>query len=174
MAKVAFNKLGLKRNDENKILTWNEQKIEIKQFLPTENKLELIARIISFASDDHTFYNPCKVEIFEKIWILLAYTNINLTEKQSEDVLKLYDLFVSSGFLKQVEDLIPKEEIEYIHTGVMDTIVEIYRYKNSAQGVIEAIVNDYKDAELDANKIAENLTKDGNLETVKQVITELG
>lgn len=174
MAKVAFGKLNLKRNDEIKIVEWNEQKIEVKQFLPTAEKLELIARIIGFSGDDHAFYNPCKIEIFERIWVLLAYTNINLTDKQSEDVLKLYDLFVSSGFIAEIEKNIPEEERDYIHMGVMETIGEIYRYRNSAQGVMEAIVQDYKDVELDANKIAETITGEGNLDTIKKVITELG
>lgn len=174
MAKIAFTKLALKRNNDIKIVEWNGQKIEVKQFLPTEEKLDLIARIISFSADDHAFYNPCKIEIFEKIWVLLAYTNISLTDKQSEDVLKLYDLFVSSGFLVIIEENIPETELSYIHMGVVDTITEIYRYKTSAQGVMEAIVNDYKDVELDANKIAETIAGQGNLETVKKVITELG
>lgn len=174
MAKITFTKLALKRNNDIKIVEWNGQKIEVKQFLPTEEKLDLIARIISFSADDHTFYNPCKIEIFEKIWVLLAYTNISLTDKQSEDVLKLYDLFVSSGFLAIIEENIPETELSYIHMGVVDTIAEIYRYKTSAQGVMEAIVNDYKDTELNVNKLAETIAGEGNLETVKKVITELG
>ena len=174
MAKVSFTKLGLKRNDNINIVEWNGQKIEVKEYLPIEEKLNLIAQIISFSGDDHAFYNPCKIEIFERIWILLAYTNLNLTEKQSEDVLKLYDLFVSSGFIQKIEEAIPETERAYIHMGVIDTIQEIYRYKTSAQGVMEAIVQDYKDTELDANKIIDTISGEGKLETIKKVVTELG
>jgi len=39
---------------------------------------------------------------------------------------------------------------------------------------MEAIVQDYKNVELDANKIAETISGDGNLDTIKKVITELG
>ena len=174
MAKVTLTKLALKRNENINIVEWNGQKIEVKEYLPIEEKLNLIAQIIGFSGDDHSFYNPCKIEIFERIWVLLAYTNLNLTEKQSEDVLKLYDLFVSSGFIQKIEEIIPESERNYIHIGVIDTIKEIYRYKTSAQGIMEAIVQDYKDTELDANKIVETITGDEKLETIKKVVTELG
>ena len=38
MAKVSFTKLGLKTNQEVKTIEWNEQIIEIKQYLPIEKK----------------------------------------------------------------------------------------------------------------------------------------
>jgi hypothetical protein len=39
MAKVAFNKLGLKMNQETKNIVFNGQSIEIKQYLPINEKL---------------------------------------------------------------------------------------------------------------------------------------
>ena len=46
MAKVSFTKLGLKKNEDIEIVEWNEQKIEVKQYLPIEDKLNLITAII--------------------------------------------------------------------------------------------------------------------------------
>ena len=34
MAKVSFTKLGLSKNQEVKIVEYNEQNIEVKQYLP--------------------------------------------------------------------------------------------------------------------------------------------
>ena len=48
MAKVAFSKLGVKTNQEVKTITWNDQTIEVKQYLPVNNKLELASRVINF------------------------------------------------------------------------------------------------------------------------------
>jgi len=39
--------------------------------------------------------------------------------------------------------LIPEEELVYIHNGIIETINEIYKYKNSVMGIMEQIVNDY-------------------------------
>lgn len=173
MAKVTFTKLGLKRNDAIQEIDWNGQKIEIKQFLPTGKKLDLISRVINYSTDENAFYNPCKVEIFETIEIILTYTNITVTEKQSEDVLNLYDLFVSSGLKKIIYENIPEEERNYINVSVWATINEIYRYRDSAAGVIQAIVEDYKNTEIDANKLVEKLTDQENFQVVKDVVTKL-
>lgn len=173
MAKVTFTKLGLKRNDAIQEIDWNGQKIEIKQFLPTGKKLDLISRVINYSTDENAFYNPCKVEIFETIEIILTYTNITVTEKQSEDVLNLYDLFVSSGLKKIIYENIPEEERNYINVSVWATINEIYRYRDSAAGVIQAIVEDYKNTEIDTNKLVEELTDQENFQIVKDVVTKL-
>ena len=174
MAKVPFTKLSLSKNTSIKEIEWNNQKIEIKQYLPIGEKLDLISRVINFSTDDHVFYNPCKVEIFELIEIILTYTNINITDKQSEDILKLYDLFVSSGFADKVKEVIPEEEVGYIDNSVQATIKEIYRYRDSAMGVMEQIVQDYKDVDLDARKITEQLSDNENLSLIKDVVTKLG
>jgi hypothetical protein len=42
MAKIAFTKLGLKPNKEIKTIVWNEQTIEVMQYLPVNDKLELM------------------------------------------------------------------------------------------------------------------------------------
>lgn len=174
MAKVAFTKLGLKKEESIKEIEWNGQKIEVKQFLSTLEKLDLISRVISFSTDEHTFYNPCKLEIFETIELLLTYTNINITDKQGEDILKLYDLFISSGFAKIIKEAIPKEEIEYIENGIYSTITEIYRYRDSALGIMQAIVEDYKDVELKGKEIIEDLSNKEKLPLIKDVVTKLG
>ena len=39
MAKIGFTKLGLKPNNEIQYIEFNEQTIEVKQYLPVEEKL---------------------------------------------------------------------------------------------------------------------------------------
>lgn len=173
MAKIAFTKLALSRNNSIEELKWNGQKIEIKQYLPVGDKLDLISRIINFSIDEHVFYNPCKVEIFEIIEIILAYTNINVTDKQSDDVLKLYDLFISSGFGNAVKNLIPESELNYIHNGVQATIKEIYRYRDSFMGVMEQTQQSYQDLDTEVTKLEEKISNPENLTLLKDIVTKL-
>ena len=173
MAKIAFTKLSLSKNTDIKILDWKDQKIEIKQYLPVGDKLDLISRVINYSADDHVFYNPCKVEIFELIEVILAYTNINITEKQQEDILKLYDLLVSSGFANKIKENIPDEELKYINKGVWETIKEIYRYKDSFMGVIEQVQTDYKDLDTEITDIENRISNPDNLTLLKDVVTKL-
>jgi len=61
MAKVALTKLGLKPNSETKIIEWNGQSIEVKQYLPIEETLRLISTILNETVDDNPYYNSCKL-----------------------------------------------------------------------------------------------------------------
>ena len=174
MSKIPFTKLALVRNNDIKILEWKDQKIEIKQYLPVAEKLDLISRIINYSADDHVFYNPCKVQIFETIEIIFSYTNINITEKQQEDVLKLYDLFISSGFIDKIKEVIPEEEINYLDDSIWATIKEIYRYRDSFMGVMEQTQADYKNLDSTVGEIEDKISNADNLTLLKDVVTKLG
>ena len=174
MAKIAFTKLGLKVDKENEIINWNDQEIEIKQYLPVNEKLELISRIINSSAEDMKFYNVGKIEIFTTLEIIFAYTNINFTDKQKEDVCKLYDLFMSSDLMDEIFAHIPESELDWISDTVEDTIESIYSYQNSVMGILDAIKNDYSALDLDASEIQKKLADPENLELLKGIMTRLG
>lgn len=174
MAKVSFTKLGLKKNEEVGILHINEQDIEVKQYLPINEKLELISSVINSAADENNFSNPVKENVFLTLEILYHYTNINFTDKQKEDPVKLYDLVVSSGLVNKVTDLIPEEELDEVINGVAQSVKAIYTYRNSALGILESISQDYSNLDLDATEIQEKLADPENMAFLKQVLTKLG
>lgn len=174
MAKVSFTKLGLKKNEEVGILHINEQDIEVKQYLPINEKLELISSVINSAADENNFSNPVKENVFLTLEILYHYTNINFTDKQKEDPVKLYDLIVSSGLVNKVTDLIPEEELDEVINGVAQSVKAIYTYRNSALGILESISKDYSNLDLDATEIQQKLADPDNMALLKQVLTKLG
>lgn len=174
MAKVSFTKLGLKKNEEIGILHINEQDIEVKQYLPINEKLELISSVINSAADENNFSNPVKENVFLTLEILYHYTNINFTDKQKEDPVKLYDLVVSSGLVNKVTDLIPEEELDEVINGVAQSVKAIYTYRNSALGILESISQDYSNLNLDATEIQQKLADPDNMALLKQILTKLG
>ena len=174
MAKVSFTKLGLKKNEEIGILHINEQDIEVKQYLPINEKLELISSVINSAADENNFSNPVKENVFLTLEILYHYTNINFTDKQKEDPVKLYDLVVSSGLVNKVTDLIPEEELDEVINGLAQSVKAIYTYRNSALGILESISQDYSTLNLDATEIQQKLADPDNMALLKQVLTKLG
>ncbi len=174
MAKIGLNKLGLSKNTEVKELMWNGQKIEILQYLPLEKKLEVISDIINNSVDLQGYYAPYRLDLFTTIAIMQYYTNVTFTEKQKEDLGKLYDLLVSSNLYVEIKDRIPESEINYIVENVEKTIAGIYSYRNSALGIMDAINKDYKNTIFDVEKI-QNVLEDGKgLETVREVLDNLG
>ena len=72
---------GLKKNEDVEIVEWNEQKIEVKQYLPIEDKLNLITAIIQNSIDDNGYYNPAKIYVYTIVEMINFYTNIGFTEK---------------------------------------------------------------------------------------------
>ena len=174
MAKVSFTKLGLKIKNETKSIMVADQEIEIKQYLPVNDKLDLISRIINYSADDMKFYNVGKIEIFLNLEILYAYTNINFTEKQREDVCKLYDLVESSGLLDKILELIPDSEKDFITDTTLHTIEAIYQYQNSVMGILDGVTQDYSNLDLDATAIQQKLAHPENLALLKSIMTRLG
>ena len=174
MAKVSLTKLGLKVNQDVKNIEFNEQIIEVKQYLPINEKLELISSVINSATDENNFSNPVKENVFLTLEILYHYTNINFTDKQREDPVKLYDLVVSSGLVNKVTDLIPEEELDEVINGVAQSVKAIYTYRNSALGILESISQDYSTLNLDATEIQQKLADPDNMALLKQVLTKLG
>ena len=174
MAKVSLTKLGLKVNQDIKNIEFNEQIIEVKQYLPINEKLELISSVINSAADENNFSNPVKENVFLTLEILYHYTNINFTDKQKEDPVKLYDLVVYSGLVNKVTDLIPEEELDEVINGVAQSVKAIYTYRNSVLGILESISQDYSALNLNATEIQQKLADPDNMALLKQVLTKLG
>lgn len=169
MAKIAFSKLGIKLNTGVKVLPWNDQEIEVHQYLPMEEKADLVARVINNSLDDNGYYNPLKVKVFLTLETVYVYTNLTFTAKMKEEGLKLYDLLLGSGLFAKIVELIPEEEWNDLQKTVWDTIANVYEYKNSAMGILEAISEDYSALNLDANAITETLLNPESLATLKEL-----
>lgn len=174
MAKVSFTKLGLKKKEEIKNITINDQVIEVKQYLPISDKINIITNVIENSADDNNFANPVKVEVFANLEIMYAYTNISFTDKQKEDPTKLYDLLEENGIIAEVIAAIPENEYALLLGWIDETIEAFYTYRNSVMGIMEQISADYSNLSLDATEIQQKLADPQNLELLKNVMTKLG
>ena len=174
MAKVSLTKLGLKVNQDVKNIEFNEQIIEIKQYLPVNDKLELISNVINSAHDENNFSNPVKVSVFTTLEIMYAYTNVNFTDKQKEDPTKLYDMLISSGLVATVINAIPEAEYNEVLCGVSDSIEAVYAYRNSIMGILDNISTDYSNMDLDASNISNKLNNPEYMTLLRDVLSKLG
>lgn len=174
MAKVSFTKLGLTKNQEVKNVEWGEYMIEVKQYLPINEKLNLISNVINFAHDENNYSNPVKVDVYTALEIMYAYTNINFTDKQKEDVTKLYDLIVSSGLYAKVLEVIPSNEHCNLLNAIKKSIDAIYAYQNSVMGILDTINSDYSNLNLNASEIQKKLADPNNMELLRDILAKLG
>ena len=175
MAKVPFTKLKCKINTNEIPVQIGEETIAVKQYLPIQEKLELIGNVVMAAHEqDENYSNPVKAGVYRDLEVIFAYTNISFTDKQKEDLPKLYDMLYSSGIIDEVLKNIPEDEYMKIVFGVRDSIEAIYKYQNSALGILDTIKADYSNLEYDANVIKESLGNPENLSLLKDVLTKLG
>ena len=173
MAKLAFSKLGLKNNNQVVNINYNEQAIEVKQYISVNDKLKLISDIINNTVDEHSFCNPVKVKVYLLIGIVENYTNISFTEKQKEDIVKLYDLIQSNGLFDKILAAIPEEEFNDLLNSTWDSVDAIYTYRNSIMGILDNVSADYDNVNVDVNKTIEQI-KNLDHSFLSEVMNKLG
>ena len=172
--KPTFAKLGLKLNNNFKTVMINDQEVEVKQYLSIQDKLQIISNVINLAADDNNFNNPIKLQVFLKLETIFNYTNLSFTEKQKEDMVKLYDLLESNQIFEKIIEHIPESEYVMLQNGVIECADNLYKYRNSALGIMESISSDYSDLNFDATAIQEKLADEKNLELLRSILTKMG
>ena len=86
MAKVAFTKLALQRNGESKNWQFNDQTIEVKEYIPMKEKMEMAQSVIQQVTEKNdTYMDEFAFRVFMDLEIVFNYTNISFTDKQKED-----------------------------------------------------------------------------------------
>ena len=177
MAKISYTKLGINKEELNKVQTveYNGQTIEVKQYLPVIEKSELITRVLNNSVDENNgYYNLLKMDMYLALEIVYAYSNISFTEKQKEDPMKLYDMLNASRVLNLIIGLVPDGEFYYLNKTTHEMANNIVAYRNSVMGIMEAISADYSNLDLDATDIQKKLNDPDNMALLKDVLTKLG
>ena len=155
MAKVTFASLKLKVRDDIREIDLGDKKIEVKQYLPAEDKYDLIMITLQ-ESKEEGVYNHFKMDMFFHLNIIFMYTNLQFTDKQKEDLIKLYDVLESNGIINAVVSAIPEEEYNYLFD-TMETVAKARsKYDNSFAGVLNNFMINMPINAAEANKIVEN------------------
>lgn len=141
MSKVSFTNLKLKMNNEVKTFEFNDHTIEVKQYLNSNDKYDLIMVTLQKSEEDG-IYNSFKLDLFFALNLVYMYTNLSFTEKQKEDEVKLYDLLKSSNFIDMMLDCIPEDEYNELLNAIETIAKEKMKYSTTAGAVIQKIISD--------------------------------
>lgn len=141
MAKVSYTNLKLKTNTSVKTFKCGDNDIEVLQYLPFENKYDLVMITLQNAEEDN-IYNPMKIDMYFHLFLIMMYTNINFTDKQKEDLPKLYDALESNNIINQVVDLIPETEYNQLLSDMTDIMNRKLEARRSVGAIISKFITD--------------------------------
>lgn len=170
MAKVSFSKFGLKKKNDISTINLFDQNIDIIQYLPIQDKLNLITKVIQIANENSKdFYNPGQVAVIFKLEIIKAYTNISFTKAQLDNFTNTFDLLESNGVFKIIMDAIPESEIDILISWLMETISSLYEYNMSAYGILNSLRDDYGNLNFNIKNLQEQIKDPESLKILKDI-----
>ena len=139
---VEYTDLKLQKNiDTVQDFDFNGQKIEVKQYLPINDKKDLI-QIALQKAEENGLYNQILLDVFFNLNIVYLYTNIEIAADLREDEFRLYDELFSSGLLDAIIAHMNGEEYDYLYKTMTDSIEDHMKYKYSAAAVLQSFIQD--------------------------------
>ena len=158
MAKVTYASLKLKTNTSINTFDFQGQTIEVLKYLPVEQKDDLVI-IASQNAEENGIYNPIKLDMYFHLYLVYMYTNLTFTDKQKENEAKLYDTLKSNGFIEALLQNIDEEEYEELYEYILTYQEDMLKYKNTAGGVLQSLIQDLPRNAQMAAEIVDNFDK---------------
>lgn len=155
MTKISYSSLKLKIKDDVKTFDFNGNTIEVLQYLPIEDKYDLIS-IVTNEAIENNIYNPLKLDMLLHLYIVFLYTNINFTDKQKEDLPKLYNTLKSNLIIDKVLENMNEEEYDTLYEYVLELTENTFKFKKSTAGMISSFVSDLPAQASAAKDIMDN------------------
>lgn len=176
MAKITFNKLGYKVNSSatTEMRINDSLSLDIIQYLPIQEKANLITFVVDQAVDEHTgCFSPIRVEVYFNLALAKWYAGIQFSEKQLQDGGKTYDALESNGFFEALRNNIGKD-FSRVQDMLDETLKDIVRYNNSFAGMINVMTSDAAGLNGNLQSILEQIKNKEGLETLSAIQDVVG
>lgn len=115
------------------------QDISVLQYLPIEEKNELIAMTFQ-DSNEAGFINPVKLQLYFELYTVYLYTDLVFTDEDRVDELAIYNALKSNGVIDAVIKSIPEEEWGELYTLFCDYRATKEKYGHSVAGVLNNFI----------------------------------
>lgn len=124
-------------NETVSVVVGNGIKLDVRTYLPIDEKAEFIQFVVNSAVDETTgTFSPLRVEVYWSLGLCRWYGGIELDITPSE-LSHAYDTLDCSGVIDAIAKAIPEREFTFMNELVRDTIDDIARYNNSFAGVMQ-------------------------------------
>lgn len=140
MAKVSFSSMKLKTKDEVVKIKIADKEVEVKKYLPIEEKNSIIAITLQNAAVG-TVFNTLLMDAYFHVYLVFEYTNINFTDNQKEDILKLYDILETNGIISAVISAL-MEDGNKEYSDLRDYLLEMAKFASDYTISAKAIADE--------------------------------
>ena len=139
--KVSYANLKLKPISTTSSFEFGGQKIEVLNYLPIEDKYDLVMITLQKAEQDGV-YNPLLLDLYFHLHLVYMYTNLSFTDKQKENEPKIYDTLTSNGFFDKFFEVLDEAEYDELMSYIEELQNMTLHYRNTAGAVLQSIIQD--------------------------------
>ena len=104
----------------NSVLIDDNTDIKVLQYLPIEDKNDLITIALQNA-EENGYYNLVKLDMYFDLHLVYMYTNLIFNTEDKVDEEKLYDTLKVSGFIDAIKNNINEKELIYLQQLLVNT-----------------------------------------------------
>ena len=152
---MEYNKLGLKSEVLWNTTMWNGMEIKVKESLPIDKKYDIVMITLQEAFENG-IYNPIKLELYFHVNLVLSCVDLDFTDEERSDKVKLYNEMHDSGFLDVVLDAFDEVEYKEMLEDIEAIAETSLKYNSSAAAVLREFIEDLPEHAAAAQKIVDN------------------
>lgn len=163
---MKYSDLGLRKKDNVKTIKIGEAEIQVLQYLPIEDKIDLIDIALQNAKENG-IYDEMKLDMYFNLYLVFMYTNLEFSDEERADLAKLYDELESNGIFLDIIEAMDQDEynnlIDYLE--IMKENNQIYM--TSAAALLQSFIQDLPQNAATAAEIVDNFDKEKYKEVVE-------
>ena len=147
---------------EEKEVTIGKLTFKVKPYLSVEDQTQIMQLAVQEAwEDDHV--NDVKMEAYGDIFAIMYCTNIEFTDEEKADPIKIYDNLQNAGLLEKIKVFLPNYwDYNYVH-GLADAkagfIGWLNRFSEQLPAYVEQLQNELKNIPPEILEKINNQTK---------------
>ena len=174
MAKVSLTSITPIKKVDPITVEINGQTVTVEQYLPINDKLAIVEKVLAQTIDDTGFLNPVRLQVYTELEILRAYTNISITDKMIADAAKTYDLLTLNGILDHIIRAIPKDEYDMVFDAIDESAKHTIDYLTSFVGMVKSATEDYDATKVNIDQMMDSLNDPTQVGLVKDILEKIG
>lgn len=152
---ILFKDLELRMVEEVAYMEFEDKQIEVKQFLSTMDKSDLVNITCQRAYEDGIF-NPVLLDAWFHLHLIIMCSNLELDDEDKANALETYDILRSNGFVDKFLAAMNEDLYNELYTNVVEMVEDLLTYKNTAAAVINSLIQDLPKQAAAAAEMVEN------------------